>query len=209
MHPSAKQDSCLNRHAVGGIPAPVLTQIKPPQSFQILKSSRAPETIAPEKHTEAKPSHLARENPPNRELAKERWYTRAAWASIALGYSATLFAIKYGEAPAATLSMARGLCVDTLFCYWALKNSELRRFILEGYALPKPTHADLTVRCLLAAGALCYLTSSVANAYYTAFLVLGGDFVGAAVRAASMLVTLHLGAAWLRRARFFGRLHSQ
>jgi hypothetical protein len=209
MAPTTQQDSRRDGVTVGISPVPPRAILRAPQCLQKLESPRAPEKVAAEKQTEAKPSHFAPENPTSCELAKERWYTRAAWASIAIGYSAALFAIKYGDGPAASPSDARALCVDTLFCYWALKNSELRRFILEGSALPNPNHGDLTIRMLLAAGGLFYFLGSFTNSAYAASLFLQGDYGGGTVRTASALTTLHLGAAWLRRARFFGRIHSQ
>jgi hypothetical protein len=186
-----------------------LSHLKLPKPTALIASALEPHAAAHDKQPEANPSHFAPENPTNRELAKERWYTRAAWASTVIGYSAALFTIRYGDSPAATPATATGLCIDSLFAYWAIKNSEMRTAILDGNALPHPTHSDPTIRRLFAIGALSSLIASCTNAIYCIERLLHGDYVGLAVRSASALVSLHQGCAWLRRARFFGSIDSQ
>jgi hypothetical protein len=164
------------------------------------EKSKAPET---------NPSHFAPENPTNRELAKERWYTRAAWAAIGIGYSTALFGITYGEGVHATRTTVTGLLIDTIFAYLALRNSEVRKFILDGSVLPPPGHADKQIGQLLAVGSVFNFLSAASNASLAAALFVVGDYSTAVLRTGVFLLSLHLGCAWLRRVRFFRSLDRQ
>ena len=158
---------------------------------------------------EKAPSHSAPENPTNRELGKERWYTRAAWASLGIGYGSAMGLILFGEAPYSSRAGVTGLLVDTMFSYFALKNSELRRFILEGKVLPNPAHSMATVGTLLGGAGILQVVSAASNAIYAGSLCMEGTFQGAVFRGAMALVSLHLGLSWLRRVSFFRSIESQ
>jgi hypothetical protein len=158
---------------------------------------------------EKAPSHFAPENPINRELAKERWYTRAAWASLGIGYGSAMALILYGDPSYSSRSAVTGLFIDSMFSYFALKNSELRRFILEGKVLPNPAHSMATVGTLLAVGGVLQVLSAASSALLVGSLCMAANFSEALFRGSMALVSLHLGVAWLRRVAFFRSIDSQ
>ena len=158
---------------------------------------------------EKAPSHSAPENPTNRELGKERWYTRAAWASLGIGYGSAMGLILFGEAPYSSRAGVTGLLVDTMFSYFALKNSELRRFILEEKVLPNPAHSMATVGTLLAVGGVLQVLSAASSALLVGSLCMAANFSEALFRGSMALVSLHLGLSWLRRVSFFRSIESQ
>lgn len=158
---------------------------------------------------ERAPSHFAPENPTNRELAKERWYTRAAWASLGIGYGSAMALILYGDPSYSSRSAVTGLFIDSMFSYFALKNSELRRFILEGKLLPNPTHSLGSITKLLGCGGVLQILGAASNAIFVGSLCIQANFEGAVFRGAMALVSLHLGVAWLRRVSFFRSVDSQ
>jgi hypothetical protein len=158
---------------------------------------------------EKNPAHFAPENPTNRELAKERWYTRAGWASVGLGYVSATSLILYGEPSYSSRAVVTGLFIDSMFSYFALKNSELRRFILEGKVLPLPSHSSGAAVSLLSWGGAFQLLGATSNAIFVGSLCAEGNFRGALFRGAMALISLHLGVAWLRRVSFFRSFGSQ
>lgn len=188
---------------------PELSELQPPQKDGVIKIASDVEKPHTQQSREENPSYFAPENPTNRELAKERWYTRAAWASIAVDYSAGLFSIACANTEVVTSATTRGLLMDAVFSYWALRNSELRRFILEGSVLPTPAHADKFVRSLFGLGAACNFAASLSSGGMSAYMLLQNEYSAAAITAASALGSLHIGCAWVRRIRFFGSIDAQ
>jgi hypothetical protein len=186
-----------------------LTDLRPPKPDQ--KTAPSPENEQREqiKRHEPNPSHFAPENPTNKELAKERWYARAACASMIVGYSTALLAIKYGEGEFVPRGAITGLFLEALFSYWALRNSELRTYILDGSVLPNPSHSDMKIRRLLTVGSFFHFLGSITNIGYSAELFTDAQHTSAIFRAAFALSSLHLGFAWWRRVRFFGSIDAQ
>lgn len=201
---------CRENTSPGAFRPANIADLKLPGAGDPSRSNTTPTRTQPErsKQPEQNPSHFAPENPTKKELAKERWYTRAAWATIATAYSAALFGIKYGEGEHVTRSAVTGLLLDTCFSYLALKNSELRRFILEGAVLPNPVQSDTFIRRLLGIGALFQFLGGASNTFYSVILFTQADYTSAIFRGALALTSTHLGFAWWRRFRFFGAMDS-
>jgi hypothetical protein len=183
--------------------------LQTPRNEEISKTETVVEKSPNKDAPEQNPSHFAPENPTNRELVKERWYTRAAWASIVIGYAAGLASIPFADGEIITGGSTRGLLIDTVFAYWALRNSELRKFILEGSVLPNPAHSDKFIRTLLGLGAACNFGATFTSGSMSVYQLALGNYITAAITAGSAIGSLHIGAAWVRRIRFFSAINSQ
>lgn len=206
MTPSLQPSPSRETIRVDEVPPLDLSELRQPNRERDIKATTDVEKREEHKPPEANPSHFAPENPTNRELAKERWYTRAAWTSVGVGYSAALASIVFAHGEVVTPSLTRGILFDTVFSYWALRNSEIRRFILEGSLLPHPVHGDKLIRTLLGIGAVSNFLASLSSFVTSLDQLLKHDYTATAITAASTLGSLHVGCAWLRRIKFFGAL---
>jgi hypothetical protein len=198
-----------------------LTNLQPPRQEEVAVEVQVEVEVEAAKTTadverpkipsdcEENPSHFAPENPTNRELAKERWYTKAAWASIGIGYCAGLASIAPVHSEAVAPSVTSGILRDVVLSYWALRNSELRRFILEGSVLPSPGHTDKLVCSLLGLAAAYSFLAALSSSTYATLLLTQHDYAGAAIIGSSALGSLHVGCGWVRRIRFFSSINSQ